>query len=661
MNLVSQSPETAPSLNSRSGLATSFRMIAAILLVAALQLPFSAPVSAEPDDPKLANDRCLRCHGKENFSRKGANGEARDLHVAAEAFGQSVHGSRDCVNCHQDIIKAPHRKGIDRKVGCVQCHTELWEEAQQSGTTEENARLGEVVQQIESYMGSIHARPSMADQSRTNATCYNCHDAHYIAPIDSHVGSESRLKTPDVCGQCHSEVRDAYFTSVHGNEILSGNANAAVCTDCHTTHNIERPHAASGRLVITANCGNCHEDNLKSYMGTYHGKITKLGYGETAKCYDCHGSHEVKRLDDPTSMMHVNNRLETCQTCHEDATEGYVTFQPHGTSHDFEKYPQMWIATKFMIGLLLGTFAFFWMHSALWFYREYKDRKQGKNRPHILTEALPAGKTHFRRFTKWWRLGHLVGALSIMTLTLTGITVLYAESSWAPILMNLLGGPKTAAYIHRVGAIGFMSVFFIHLIYFAIRIGRTWRTFEWFGPNSLIPNWDDLKDAIAMFRWFFGLAPRPDLEHFSYWEKFDYWAPFWGMTIIGVSGAMMWFPAVTASVMPGWVFNVAAIVHGEEAFLAAVFLFTVHFFNNHFRPDKFPQDITMFTGRVPLEIYMHEHRREYDRLVESGEIDKYLVQEPSAPLTRASKMLGATLITFGVFLLTLVLLGFLGV
>ena len=206
-----------------------------------------------------------------------------------------------------------------------------------------------------------------------------------------------------------------------------------------------------------------------------------------------------------------------------------------------------------------------------------------------------------------------------------------------------------------------MGVFFVHLIYFAFRIGRTWRTFQWFGPNSLIPNWQDLNDAVAMFQWFFGLAERPMFDRFTYWEKFDYWAPFWGMTIIGVSGVMMWFPAVTASILPGWVINVAAIVHGEEAFLAAVFLFTVHFFNNHFRPDKFPQDTTMFTGRVPLELYMHEHRREYDRLVESGEIDKYLVQAPSAPLNRAARMLGATLITFGLFLLTLVLLGFFGV
>ena len=164
-----------------------------------------------------------------------------------------------------------------------------------------------------------------------------------------------------------------------------------------------------------------------------------------------------------------------------------------------------------------------------------------------------------------------------------------------------------------------------------------------------------------MFQWFFGLAPRPVFEHFTYWEKFDYWAPFWGMTIIGVSGMMMWFPGATASVLPGWVFNVASIVHGEEAILAIVFLFTVHFFNNHFRPDKFPRDDTMFTGRVPLEIYKHEHRREYDRLVESGELDKYLVAAPSGPMSRGSKVLGIVLIATGLTLLALVVLGFLGI
>ncbi len=637
------------------------RILSAVLLAAVLQTVFINMAFAEPDNPKLANDRCLKCHGKEDFSRKGADGEPRQLHVTAEAFNSSVHGGRDCVNCHTDIVKVPHRKGIDRKVSCVKCHMDLWEEAQLTGIDETNERLGDVMQQIESYMSSIHARPSIEDQSRTNATCYDCHDAHYITPIDTEYRAENKFQIPSVCGKCHVKELEIYQTSVHGREIRNGDTAAAVCSDCHTAHNIDIPNDTSGRLAITAQCGNCHQDNLESYAETYHGKITRLGYGETAKCYDCHGSHGIKRVDESGSMVHNGNRLKTCQSCHDEATAGYVTFQPHGTTDDFEKYPMMWLAKKGMIGLLLGTFAFFWLHSALWFYREYQDRKLGKDRPHIMLEDLPEGKTHFRRFTYWWRIGHLVGALSIMLLALTGLTVLFSGSAWAPYVMNLLGGPASAGVLHRIGAVGFMGVFFIHLIYFAIHIGRNWRTFEWFGPNSLVPNWDDLKDAIAMFRWFFGLGPRPVLDHFSYWEKFDYWAPFWGMTIIGVSGMMMWFPTITATYLPGWVFNVASIVHGEEAILAVVFLFTVHFFNNHFRPDKFPLDTTMFTGRVPLEHYRHEHRREYDRLVASGELDKYLVAAPSEPMSNGSKLLGTVLIIIGLSLLTLVLLGFLGI
>jgi hypothetical protein len=170
MNLERQFSGAVSLRKSISGWVCSLRSLTILVLVSAIQLTFSGPVFAEPDNPKLANDRCLRCHGRENFSREGADGKERDLHVTAEAFKQSVHGSGDCVSCHQDITKAPHRKGIERKVGCVQCHTKLWNEAQQAGMAEENARLGEVVEQIESYMGSIHARPSMADQSRTNAT-----------------------------------------------------------------------------------------------------------------------------------------------------------------------------------------------------------------------------------------------------------------------------------------------------------------------------------------------------------------------------------------------------------------------------------------------------------------------------------------------------------
>jgi len=656
---------TLPTLESLSQ-----KTVFAALCVLLLQILLVTPVSAQDVDPKLSSDKCLRCHGRPGFSREAPDGSERDLHVGADAFHESVHGKRECVGCHQDIVKIPHRKGIERKVGCVQCHMAEWGKLQANAESGEvdatvNPALNKVVDHIESYMGSMHARPRMDDQSRTNATCYNCHGSHYIEPLDRAGRSENYMNMPNICGNCHADILALYKTSVHGKEVASGNKSAAICADCHSRHGVSAPHTAKGRVEITASCGNCHKDSLETYENTYHGKVTRLGYGETAKCYDCHGSHQIQRVDDPASSVNVANRLNTCRKCHEDATPGFLTFQPHGTTHDREKYPQMWFASTGMIGLLIGTFAFFWLHSALWFFREWKDRKEGKNRPHVVMEDLPPeysqGKTHFRRFTRWWRLAHLVGAVSIMTLTLTGISVLYADSSWAPRLMRLLGGPETAGYIHRVAAIGFISVFFIHLTYFAIRIGRNWRTFDWFGPNSLVPSWQDLKDATSMFRWFFGLAPRPAMDRFTYWEKFDYWAPFWGMTIIGVSGVIMWFPEQAASFLPGWVFNVAAIVHGEEAFLAAVFLFTVHFFNNHFRPDKFPQDTTMFTGRVPLEVYKHEHRREYDRLVASGELGKYLVDAPSKPQSQSASMLGATLITVGLTLLTLVILGFFGV
>ncbi len=421
------------------------------------------------------------------------------------------------------------------------------------------------------------------------------------------------------------------------------------------------PRSPRPRLTITKNCGNCHADNFATYHATYHGQVNRLGYAYTAKCFDCHGSHGIQRPDDPRSTVYPTNRLHTCQKCHANATAGFVSFEPHGTTHDFHRYPTIWLASKFMIGLLGGTFAFFWTHTALWFYREYKERQERKSRPHVRTDELALAGKQFRRFGPWWRLGHLLFALSLMVLTLTGMSLLYSDTSWAPVVSRTLGGPKVTGIIHRVAATLFAFIFFAHLVYVLPRIFKQWKSVrDWFGPTSMIPNWQDMKDIYAMFRWFVGKGPRPVFDRWTYWEKFDYWAPFWGVTIIGVSGLMLWFPAITASVLPGWVFNVATIFHGEEALLAALFLFTVHFFNNHFRPDKFPLDILMFTGSVPVEVFRHEHTKEYDRLVQSGELEKYLVDAPSQPMTLGSKILGFTLIAIGLVLLILVLVGFIG-
>jgi cytochrome b subunit of formate dehydrogenase len=315
-----------------------------------------------------------------------------------------------------------------------------------------------------------------------------------------------------------------------------------------------------------------------------------------------------------------------------------------------------------MVQLLVGTFGFFWLHTLLWFYREYQDRKQGRTRPQVLASALPAAAAgkQFRRFSATWRVAHIVFALSLMILTLTGMPLFYPDVAWAPLVMKALGGPKVAGTIHRVCAVVFASVFFWHLGYMALNIWRKRKTFRWFGPDSMIPNLQDGRDMLAMFKWFFGKGERPVFDRWTYWEKFDYWAPFWGVTIIGVSGLMMWLPNITGALLPGWVFNVAAIFHGEEAFLAVVFLFTVHFFNNHFRPDKFPVEIVMFTGTMSLDHFRREHALQYQRLLESGELEQHLVDAPSAPMTLGAKLLGFTLIAIGLTLLAGVAVGFFG-
>ncbi|MDH5410486.1 MAG: cytochrome C [Alphaproteobacteria bacterium] len=636
---------------------------ASIFLLTGLPAGWSSEANAQTAETEAPdNEICLDCHGIEGFDAETPNGGTRQIHVSPDRFKESVHGKRFCVECHKDILEIPHEEFVERKVSCVQCHRKLWDDAQREGKTEEFARLGEVVEQINSYMGSVHAQPNAEDQSHTNATCYNCHNAHYILPIEGKVGAMSRLEIPEICGKCHEQEAETYSRSVHGEEIkVNANPYAAVCIDCHTTHNIASPEADSIKLAITRNCGNCHEQQYETYVGTYHGQVNTLGYAYTAKCFDCHGSHGVKRVDDESSMIHANNRLATCSKCHDNVTGGFATFQPHGNTRDFDRYPFMWIAAKFMTALLGGVFAFFWTHAALWFYREYKDRKEGKNTLHVQTNqlSLSDGK-YVRRWSLALRIAHLLLALVVMTLVLTGTAVLYAECSWAQLVMYLLGGPENAAFLHRIAALTFITLFAGHLLSFFIYLIRNWKEFKFFGPNSLVPNLQDLRDVVAMFKWFFGKGPRPIFDRWAYWEKFDYWAPFWGMGIIGISGLMMWFPGATASVLPGWVFNVATIVHGEEAFLAAVFLFSVHFFNVHFRPDKFPQDIVMFTGVMPLEEFKHEHTLEYQRMVENGELEKYLVEAPSAPMTLFSKILGATLIFIGLALLVLVLNGFSG-
>ncbi|MDM8547337.1 cytochrome C [Candidatus Venteria ishoeyi] len=608
----------------------------------------------------IPNKKCNKCHDDEDEKVwEYDDGTEKFIYVDPDKFEHSVHGEQYCVDCHTNVSlsRGEHDEKLPITVGCIQCHKETWEE-QKDSTDPKHKRLKVVMEQIDSYMDSVHARPNMADQSKTNATCHDCHDAHNIGTIGSTQRAEFRSKNAEVCGECHEKQEHDYMTSIHGKEVMEkNNIEAAVCSDCHTSHNIDSPDKDSVKLTVTKNCGTCHEESQKTYLASYHGQVNRLGYTNTAKCFDCHGSHDLKKVDDPASKVHLDNRLETCQQCHEDAPEGFLSFHAHGNANDFERYPWIWITTKFMNALIIIVFLFFWTHVLLWFYREFQDRRAGKG--YMPPPPSKEDMVYFRRFSVAWRIIHLLFAVSTMTLVLTGSTLLFSHTEWAVFVMKMLGGPQIEAIVHRTAATIWLSVFFAHIMIasYTVFIAKR-KTFRWFGPTSMLPTWQDWDDIKAMFAWFFGRAERPNFDRWSYWQKFDYWAPFWGAGVIGLSGVMLFFPTKTAIILPGFVFNIATIVHAEEALLATVFLFTVHFFNAHFRPDKFPMSTTIFTGAIPLDEFKHEHKLEYERLQASGELEKYLISKPSKAMATGSNLLGTILIFAGLTLLTLVLIGY---
>jgi cytochrome b subunit of formate dehydrogenase len=187
----------------------------------------------------------------------------------------------------------------------------------------------------------------------------------------------------------------------------------------------------------------------------------------------------------------------------------------------------------------------------------------------------------------------------------------------------------------------------LHKLYVKRDLGILW------GPDSLVPQPRDVVQMAQHFRYFLGRAPRPRFDRFTYWEKFDYWAVFWGMAIIGGSGLLLWFPGRLGGILPGWVFNVAFIVHGEEALLATVFIFTVHFFNGHLRPEKFPMDTVIFTGRVSAEELQHERPAQYERLLREDRLAELEVPPAPPRLKRLGYVVGTTAIVFGLLMVTL--------
>jgi len=258
-------------------------------------------------------------------------------------------------------------------------------------------------------------------------------------------------------------------------------------------------------------------------------------------------------------------------------------------------------------------------------------------------------KKYVLRFSRLNRILHVMMIVSFLILSLTGMSLKFSYTGWAKVLSKFFGGFELAGYWHRFAATIMIIVFVSHIADL-IRLRKkefgSWKALL-FGKNSMLLNKNDWKDFRDSLKWFIGRGPRPEYGRWTYWEKFDYFAVFWGMLVIGSTGMTLWFPEFFTNFFPGWVLNVATIIHSDEALLATGFIFTIHFFNTHLRPEKFPMDIVIFSGRVPLEEFKLDRPVEYAELVEKKELEKYLVEQYPPIVIKGMIIFGWTALAIG--------------
>jgi thiosulfate reductase cytochrome b subunit len=632
-------------------------------------------------------------------------------------YGPSVHGQVACISCHQDCQELPHptrtaparcgpchapqvreyassvhgqavAHGNGRAASCSDCHgyhdilshlnpqsrTYKFQLPFTCAQCHSNPRLMEEehVRQphaAEQYIDSMHGRALLIDGLIVAPSCNDCHGVHEIWPATDPRSSIHKDNVPNTCGKCHVGVEETYRTSIHGRLLEAGDERGPVCATCHTAHDIIQPTQIAFKLQSDDRCGQCHHDRLERYRETFHGKAIALGRPGVAACYDCHGHHDIVPVSDPTSRLSAENKVATCQQCHPGANSNFANYIAHADHTDRENYTVLYWTFVGMTAIVLGTFTFFGVHTLLWFarssvlyFRDPASFRQAK------IKAVNDGEM-YTRFRPFERFLHGLVVFSFLLLVATGMPLKFYYTGWAQWMVRFMGGLEVAGALHRVGAIITFIYFGLHLASLAKAAVRNHRQFRnpktgryspWqalrfaFGPDMPVPHWGDVKDWWAHQKWFFGRGTRPHFDRWTYWEKFDYFAVFWGVAIIGASGLIMWFPEALTRVLPGWIINVALIVHSDEALLAAGFIFTFHFFNVHFRPEKFPMDPVIFSGRMSRTEMLHERKRWHDRLAAAKQLDSIRVRDEWAQWKRVMHPLG--FLAFGIGTLLLVLI-----
>ncbi len=649
--------------------------------------PPTAATAATDAGAAIPNEKCLACHDDAEF--EDANGGS--IAVLAAPFGASAHKRVACVECHTAALGVKH-KGKRQPLGpvsfdvCMECHEDEITPFKDSvhakvkggvpatcegchgsvhttpRSKDAHAPMSPVNQvkncgqchaaMMDGYLGSVHAHALLVSGLNSAPACSDCHGSHDIQRHDAKGSRSSHAKSPKTCGSCHEGILNVWTDSAHG-ALWQDGKDGPVCSTCHQAHAVTDPTTLQAREDMPHDCGNCHDALLKSFHDSFHGKASSVGRKQAATCSDCHTPHQNLAASDPRSTTHPDNLARTCgaSSCHGDDTinASFLSFMPHSDPMDKDQNPQVHYIYLFMTLLLLGVFGFFGLHAALWLQRTLVGRLRGEFK---VQHGGPG--PYVRRFKTSQMWLHVAIILSFLLLAVTGLPLKFAAAPWAPGLMRYLGGPEVASWLHRFAAIVTFGYFAVHLTMLFRDIVLRKRSGYFWGWRSMTPQLKDVQDLWANLKYFLYQGPRPELDRWAYWEKFDYLAVFWGVGMIGVSGLILWFPDFFTRILPGWALNAAYIIHSDEALLATGFIFLFHFFHTHLRPESFPMDPVIFTGSMPLHRFKEERPLEYERMVREGTLEQHLVPPPSAGHIQVAHVFGFTMMAIGIWLAVLI-------
>jgi len=591
---------------------------------AAIDAPDCVACHSIHDDPPLdvstaqVSDRCATCHVERHPLHSEVAADAPTCaschveHAKGLATGR-VSAAGSCDGCHTSVHPSHTLEG-DGSFDCTRCH----------GIDTDPALVRDVDRVSESCSACHTVYPTHVTAGADAPTCAECH-AFVSDPVMSEAGPAISLR----CGACHEEEMAEYRSGGHADALAETNANADLpsCVSCHASHADPGQGRALLRLAATAECVACHssarliekyglpQEAAASYLDDYHGVTVTFLRLETANddqadvliCADCHGPHQA---DWPEGR----SVAEVCVRCHEDgdvklagAWLGHAPIGPQSQIGVWAVRIFYYGMIPFVLGGLLLNIIFSLVAHRRSGARMLRSEGIRKIKARLSGSEIESEPT-VTRFSLTERLEHFGAMITFSLLVVTGLPQVGPATWLGQSIIAVFGGISSTRLLHRGTGFAFVALLLVHLVRGINAVIRS-RSLPHISPRK-----QDFVDGVDMVRHLLWNTPRPKAGKFDASEKFEYWGLFFGGIIMCVTGVALVFPELVTQVLPGAILAALRTVHGLEATFAVLVVVLWHSYGVIFRPEIFPLDTSMFSGKISVERLREEHALHHEEL-----------------------------------------------